>query len=82
VRAKNVARSRQRFVEYLQDFVKEVPYERVQSRYEEAVTRANSLMEWQVQQGRPDGNPSTTVHKLTERIADLGRERFLSQKYV
>jgi len=64
---------------YLQDFVKEVPYDRVQPHHQEAVTRANALMEWQERQGRPDGNPSTAVHKLTERIAELGRERFLSQ---
>ena len=65
---------------YLQDFVKEVPYDRVQPHYEQAVTRAKALMEWQVRQGRPDGNPSTAVHKLTERIAELGKERFLGQK--
>ena len=65
--------------EHLQGFVKEVPYDRVQPYYEEAVARASALMEWQVQQGRPDGNPSTAVHNLTGRIAELGRERFLDQ---
>jgi hypothetical protein len=63
--------------EHLLGFVKEVPYDRVQPHYEEAVARASALMEWQLQQERPDGNPSTAVHKLTERIAELGKERFL-----
>jgi len=67
--------------EHLHDFDKEVPYDKVQPHYEEAVGRAIALTEWQVQQGRPDGNPSTAVHNLTERIAELGRERFLGQKH-
>lgn len=65
--------------EHLHDFDKEVPYDEVQPHYGEAVRRATDLMVWQVQQGRPDGNPSTAVHKLTERIAELGKDRFLRQ---
>lgn len=42
--------------------------------YDEAVKRASNLEAWQRQQGRklPDANPSTGVHRLTERIKELG----------
>lgn len=63
--------------EHLREFVKEVPYGKVQPAYAEAVTRAKELQKWQNEQGRSDGNPSTAVHILTERIAELGKENFL-----
>ena len=55
-------------------FEKLIPFEIVHSRYEEALKRAIALEKWQLEQKRPGGNPSTTVHKLTERIKALGRE--------
>lgn len=64
---------------HLPEFIKEAPYEKLQPNYEEAVKPAQALMDWQSQQGRPEGNPSTMVHKLTERIAQLGREAFLRE---
>lgn len=63
--------------EHLPKFVKEVPYEKVSSLYQDAVRRAEAVENWQEQQQRPGGNPSTGVHKLTERIASLGKEAFL-----
>ncbi len=66
--------------EHLPDFVKEVPYDRVQPTYAEAVARAKALDKWQAEQNRPGGNPCTAVHELTERIEELGKDPFLSQK--
>jgi hypothetical protein len=66
--------------EHLPEFVKEAPYHKLQANYADAIARASALVNWQEEQGRPDGNPSTAVHNLTERIAELGKERFLSQR--
>jgi hypothetical protein len=52
---------------------------KIRARYDDALRHANALADWQIQQGRPNGNPSTGVHNLTERIAELGKEGFLSQ---
>ena len=65
---------------HLPEFNKEVPYDRVQPLYAEAVRRASELDRWQTEQGRPGGNPSTDVYKLTERIVELAREAFLRQQ--
>jgi hypothetical protein len=67
---------------YMPEFLKEVPYEKIRLSYEIAVARAQTLMQWQAQQGRPAGNPSTAVHKLTQKIAELGKEAFLRQEAV
>jgi len=66
--------------EHPPDFVKEVPYDRVQRTYAEAVARAKALDKWQAEQNRPGVNPSTAVRELSERIAELGKDPFLSQK--
>jgi hypothetical protein len=66
--------------DHLPEFIKEVPYQKVQPNYEQAVARATALFDWQVQQNRPVGIPSTAVHNLTERIAELGKDRFLAQR--
>lgn len=63
--------------EYLSGFAKAVPYEKVQPNYQDALERATALMRWQEEQGRHDANPSTGVYKLTERIVELGKDRFL-----
>ena len=47
---------------HLPDFVKDASYEKLQPNYAEAVRRATALADWQSQQGRPGGNPSTGVH--------------------
>lgn len=62
---------------HLPNFVKEVDYEKIRQNYTEAVRRAKLLLEWQTQQGRENGNPSTSVHLLTETIVELGQENFL-----
>lgn len=59
---------------HMPGYEKEVPFELVYPHHQEAVGRAVALEEWQDQQGRPGGNPSTGVHLLTERIRELGRE--------
>jgi hypothetical protein len=63
--------------EHLPEFVKEVPYEKIRPGYRDAVRRAQALEDWQDQQQRPGGNPSTGVHELTGRISNQGKEAFL-----
>ena len=58
---------------------KEVPFEQVFPRLQEAVRRGVWLDRWQEEQGRPGGNPSTGVHRLTERIMQLGRDEQLKK---
>jgi hypothetical protein len=64
---------------HMPGYQKEVPFELVYPHHQEAVDRAVALDEWQEQQGRPGGNPSTGVHLLTERIRELGREEQLKK---
>lgn len=54
-------------------YEKLAPFELLYPHYEEAIARAIALDKWQREQGRPDENPSTGVHRLTERIRQLGR---------
>ena len=63
-------------------YEKEVPFELVFPHHQEAVDRAVALDEWQREQGRPGGNPSTGVHQLTERIMELSREEQLKKHRV
>ncbi len=60
-------------------YVKEVPFELVFPHHKVAVERAVALDTWQQEQERPGGNPSTGVHRLTERIIELGREEQLKR---
>jgi hypothetical protein len=60
-------------------YEKQVPFELVFPHHQEAVDRAIALDEWQRQQGRPGGNPSTGVHRLTERIMELSRDEQLKK---
>jgi hypothetical protein len=64
---------------HLPEYVKEIPYAKVQPLYAQAVERAKELDKWQEEQSRPGGNPSTAVHKLTERIVEFGKENFIRQ---
>ena len=64
---------------HMPGFDKEVPFEAVFPHHQEAVGRAVALDDWQHNQGRPGGNPSTGVHRLTERIRELGREEQLKK---
>lgn len=62
---------------HLPDFYKVADYERLRANYAEAVKRAEQLLVWQKQQDRENGNPSTSVHRLTQAIVQLGKEQFL-----
>lgn len=62
---------------HMPEFVKEVPYEKLKAHYDEAVRRARLLWQWQTEQGRLSGNPSTSVYLLTETMIELGKEGFL-----
>ncbi len=64
---------------HLPDFSKVADYERLRANYAEAVKRAEQLLVWQKQQDRENGNPSTSVHRLTQAIAQLGKEQFLKE---
>ena len=64
---------------HMPGYDKEVPFEAVFPHHQEAVGRAVALDNWQQSQGRPGGNPSTGVHRLTERIMELGREEQLKK---
>lgn len=64
---------------HMPGYEKEVPFEVVFPLYEGAVQRAQALDQWQDNQGRAGGNPSTGVHRLTERIMELGREEQLKK---
>lgn len=65
--------------ERLQGYEKNVPFELVFPHHQEAVGRAKALDDWQEGQGRPGGNPSTGVYRLTERIMQLGRDEQLKK---
>jgi len=64
---------------HMPEYIKEVPFELVFPHHREAVDRAVALDNWQNRQGRPGGNPSTGVHRLAERIVQLGRDEQLKK---
>ena len=43
----------------------------IESKYRDAVGRAESSLSRRREEGKPEGNPSTTVHRLTEHILGL-----------
>ncbi|WP_049761854.1 RloB family protein [Candidatus Korobacter versatilis] len=65
--------------EHMPEYQKLVNFELLRAGYEDAVRRAGTLEKLQIQKGAPDGNPSTGVYKLTERIRELGKDNFLRQ---
>ena len=44
----------------------------IESKYQDAVGRAENSLTRRREEGNPEGNPSTTVHHLTEHILSLG----------
>lgn len=54
---------------------KTVPCERLLPLYDDAVDRARKLDDWQIEQGRAEGNPSTGVYRLMKRIAEADRKQ-------
>lgn len=65
--------------EHMPGYDKEVPFNVVFPRYREAVGRAQALEHWQETRGCVGENPSTGIHRLTERIMELGREEQLKK---
>jgi hypothetical protein len=60
-------------VKYLPDYEKAVPFAKLHPNYEEAVKRALGLDAWQQTRGGEGSNPSTGVHKLTQKIKSFSR---------
>jgi hypothetical protein len=67
---------------HIRGYKKHVSFQSLAANYAEAVRRATNLEVWQRQQGRtpPDANPSTGVHRLTERIRELGSAAVLAHR--
>lgn len=64
---------RSRLKKHLPDYEKELPFAQLKSHYEDAVRRAEKLEERCERDGCPGANPSTGVHRLSERIRAEGR---------
>jgi hypothetical protein len=60
---------------YLPDYEKKVPFASLHPKHDEAVKRALALDAWQQSRGREGSNPSTGVHKLTQKIKSYAQER-------
>lgn len=58
---------------HIRDYGKHVRYEELSMGYEDAVERATSLERRLLEAGTEGGNPSSGVHRLTERIRELGK---------
>lgn len=58
--------------ELMPGYQREAPFDVLAPLYGDAVRRAKALSQWQLEQGRPNGNPTTQVHELTETIRELG----------
>lgn len=71
ITCKNVLRTLR---EELPHYDKNPEFEKIHPGYEEAVQRARRILRNRARAGRPRGNPSTTVHKLTEEVRKIGRE--------
>jgi len=64
---------------HMPGYVKEAPFDRLYPLYREAVGRAEELDRWQETRFCAGGNPSTGVHRLTQRIMELSREEQLNK---
>jgi hypothetical protein len=60
---------------YLPDYEKKVPFNKLHPKYDEAVQRALALDAWQQTRRAEGSNPSTGIHKLTEKIKGFGQSR-------
>lgn len=65
---------------HLPGYDKHLQFDRVIDGYTEAVRRAERLLAHHDELGQPNGNPSTGVHLLTERIRGFGRDARLSAR--
>jgi hypothetical protein len=62
---------------HLPNYQKHITYSELKAKYPEAVDRAKALDAWQKSRGNAGGNPSTSVHTLTERLRGLGKNVLL-----
>jgi len=60
-------------------YKKELPYSLMRDGYETAVSRADRLLQRREDEADPEGNPSTGVHRLTEKIRQFGRRKRLEK---
>lgn len=58
---------------HMPGYAKLVPFNVLYPNYEHAVACAITLEKWQKESGRARGNPSTSMHHLTEQVRNLGR---------
>lgn len=70
--------ARSRLKRHLPDYDKALPFDRLKPGYSEAVTRAHELDRRCGADGEPGRNPSTGVHRLTERIRQGGKAEQIS----
>lgn len=73
----SVKQARDRLKKHLPGYDKHVRFEDASQGYEEAVRRAKALDLHHTAAGAPGGNPSTNMHRLTERIRTFGKARRL-----
>jgi len=59
---------------HLPKYNKELPYEKMSPNYVKAVERAKASVRNRAAEGDPEGDPSTTVFKLTETIKKFGKK--------
>lgn len=64
---------------HLPRYEKHVTYRELAEHYDLAVQRAEALVAWQETRGCVGDNPTTFVHRLTERLHSLGRDSVLAQ---
>jgi hypothetical protein len=69
--------TRDRLRRHLPGYHKHIRFEDVAEGYEDAVSRARALERRQDDAGSPGGNPSTRMHRLTERIRQFGKAQRL-----
>jgi RloB-like protein len=61
----------------IKEFEKRIDFKEISHRVDAAVKRATDLERWQETRGSLGENPSTTVHKLVERLKDLSKSESL-----
>jgi RloB-like protein len=63
---------------HLPRYQKHITYAELKDQYQSAVDRARALEAWQRSRDNAGGNPSTSVHTLTERLQSLGTRVLLT----
>ena len=63
----------------LKEFEKRIDFAKIRDRVDVAIQRAARLEDWQESRGSQGENPSTTVHKLVQRLKELSKAESLKQ---